>query len=86
MWQWIQNQSRGRCELLSAFASRRHSPILSFVARDRLGTQPGGQEKILSLARWLTRQHGIPLPLPLQVWGSESHGERSAARSSRAAA
>jgi uncharacterized protein (TIGR00369 family) len=28
MWRWIQNQSRGRCELLSAPASDRHSLLV----------------------------------------------------------
>ena len=30
MWRWIQNQSRGRCEVLSAPASDRHS-LLAYV-------------------------------------------------------
>ena len=54
MWRWIQNQSRGRCEVLSAPASDRHS-LLAYVGdvRPRLfgDGERGGTQGSLSSGR-----------------------------------
>ena len=56
MWRWIQNQSRGRCEVLSAPASDRHS-LLAYVGdvRPRLfgdGDVAAHEARFVSTTCW----------------------------------
>ena len=67
MWRWIQNQSRGRCEVLSAPASDCHS-LLAYVGdvRPRLfgdGDVAAGSLLVTEAGGRITDLRGQPLRL-----------------------